>query len=359
MAASPYKVLIVDDSAFIRTLLSDYLKGDKRFELVGAARNGAVALDLILTRQPDIVILDLIMPDMDGIGLLQELKVRGLKIPVIVFSSQAKEDADVTAQAFALGALDIVLKPDSPASVRVLKDEFVSRMLAILRRTDRELQSPAPVRARPRVAPRFAIRQPVQNRQIVAIGISTGGPNTLSSMLPLFPAGFGAPILIVQHMPEGFTAAFARRLDEACALRVHEACDGEPLEPGHVYVAPGGRHLVVKKNRRDEIFAALSDEAPVTGFRPSATVLFRSVAEIFGRNALGVIMTGMGSDGCEGLESLKEAGGTIVAQDEESCVVYGMPRVAVERDLADRVLPFPKIPEYVQTWLVKRRAGGE
>lgn len=352
---TPYKVLIVDDSAVVRTVLERIIGKDPRFAVVAFARNGVVALERYTAVQPDIIILDIVMPEMDGLTFLERLG--RVKAPILVFSTRMKRGARETIRAFELGAADFLLKPENPHEIEQLERELLGRMLALVRHHDAGDHSPEATAAAPvpRAATTAEIVQPllapppVLTSPVIGIGISTGGPNTLMHMLPLLPVDLPAPIVIVQHMPVGFTRTMAERLDEICRLTVREAADGDDLKPAAVYIAPAGRQLrVVRSGRHAAV--KLSDDEPVNGFRPSASVLFASLAELYGKHALGIIMTGMGNDGIQGLHALKQTGATIVAQDEASCVVYGMSRCAIAAGLADRIMPPDKIAEFIISW---------
>jgi two-component system chemotaxis response regulator CheB len=320
----PVRVLIVDDSALIRQLLTTLLSADPEIEVVGTADDPYVARDRIKALNPDVVTLDVEMPHMDGITFLR--KIMTLRpMPVIMISTLTQAGADVTLEALEIGAVDFVAKPSSDAA----------KALPALAG---ELQAKVKAAARTRIATRAAMaaipikkstRSVRPNGKIIAIGASTGGVEALKVVLMQLPADC-PPIVITQHMPPRFTAAFAQRLNRECPMTVSEAADGDIIEPGHAYIAPGSHHLQLVKSGSG-YRCALDDGPPVTGHRPSVDVLFRSVARSVGKSAIGVILTGMGKDGAEGLLELRKAGGQTIGQDEASSLIYGMPHVAFER----------------------------
>ena len=332
-AANKIRVLVVDDSALMRKLIPQMLQGDEVIEVVGTAMDGTFCLKKIEELKPNVVTLDLEMPGMNGIDTIKEI-MRRQPLPVIVFSSHSTEGASVTMKALGLGAFDFVTKPrDATAHMAEASRELIAKIKAAA-------ESKWKPRMLPGTTPRPEKRD-ISNAgipsKVVAIGISTGGPQAMEYMLSQLPADFPGTILVVQHMPEGFTDMFARRLNETSPLRVKEAQSGDLLLPGRVLVCPGSRHLKVKRLPLGDI-AVLSDDPRVNGHRPSADVLLRSVGEEYRANAIGVLMTGMGDDGAEGLGAIKKAGGMTIAQSEESCIVYGMPKAAIERGYAIRVV---------------------
>jgi two-component system chemotaxis response regulator CheB len=331
------RVLVVDDSALMRKLIPMILERDPDIEVVGTAMDGAFALRKIAELQPDIVTLDLEMPRMDGLETLR-LIMRGAPLPVIVFSTHSKEGAYSTFKALALGAIDFVAKPRNAAAGNL---EPVALQLAekikVAKRAGGQKSIPKPVLEAPPSSKKRS-RPAIPPNRVIAIGISTGGPNALQYLLTQFPADFPATFVVVQHMPEGFTDMFARRLDECCALDVHEAKSGDLLIAGRVLICPGNRHMMVRRMPRGEM-VVLSDTPPINGHRPSADVLFHSVAQEFGLTSVGIIMTGMGEDGAEGIGAIKAAGGMTIAQSEETCVVGGMPRAAIMKGFVQKVLP--------------------
>jgi two-component system, chemotaxis family, protein-glutamate methylesterase/glutaminase len=332
---SPVRVLVVDDSALMRKLIPQILQTDPSIEVVGTAIDGIFGLKKIAELKPQVVTLDLEMPGMGGLEMLKEI-MRLHRIPVLVVSSHSTEGASVTLKALSLGAFDFVAKPqDVAARMPEIAHELIGKIKAAAQsRPESVVPSPQLVRRAVKV-PEDLRRRP---SRVVAIGISTGGPQALQYLLPQLPADFPAALLIVQHMPEGFTDMFARRLDEICAIRVKEAQSGDLLLAGRALIAPGNRHLKIKRLTTDHV-AVLSDEPKVNGHRPSVDALFQSVAQEFGDKSIAVLMTGMGDDGARGLGEIKDAGGLTIAQSENSCVVYGMPKAAIERGFAVRVVP--------------------
>jgi two-component system, chemotaxis family, protein-glutamate methylesterase/glutaminase len=347
------RVLVVDDSALMRKLIPAILARDPSIEVVGTAMDGAFALKKIEELHPDVVTLDLEMPRMDGIETLRLIMKRA-PLPVILFSTHSKEGAYSTLKALALGAVDFIAKPTDAAGghLEAIADQLVEKIKVAKRAVGRKLP-PATVAIDPPELHK-GIRNALPPSRIIAIGISTGGPNALQFVLSQIPGDFPASILVVQHMPEGFTEMFARRLDECCALDVQEAKSGDLLIAGRVLICPGNRHMMVRRMPRGDM-AVLNDGPPVNGHRPSVDVLFHSVAQEFGPMAVGVLMTGMGEDGAEGLGAIKAASGMTVAQSEETCVVGGMPRAAILKGHAQQVLPL----EGLGTFLVSHYGGGE
>ena len=330
------RVLVVDDSALMRKLIPAILERDSSIEVVGTAMDGAFALKKIEELHPDVITLDLEMPRMDGMETLR-LIMRRAPLPVIVFSTHSKEGAYSTFKALALGAIDFVAKPKNAAAghLDAIAVQLIEKIKVAKRVSGRTIRQSVPVETQP-VAKKI-LRATLPPNRIVAIGISTGGPNALQYVLSQIPADFAASTLIVQHMPEGFTEMFARRLDECCALDVREARSGDLLVAGRVLICPGNRHMMVRRMPRGDM-VVLSDGPPMNGHRPSADVLFHSVAQEFGLTAIGVIMTGMGDDGAEGLGAIKAAGGMTVAQSEDTCVVSGMPRAAIAKGYANKIV---------------------
>ena len=339
------RVLVVDDSALMRKLIPSVLARDPSIEVVGTAMDGAFALKKIEELHPDVVTLDLEMPRMDGMETLR-LIMRRAPMPVVLFSTHSKEGGYATLKALALGAIDFVQKPQDAAAghLESIADLLIEKIKVAKRAAGRKL--PAAVVSDDPPKGKKKTHTALPPNRIIAIGISTGGPNALQYVLSQIPGDFPASILIVQHMPEGFTEMFAKRLDECCALEVQEARSGDLLVASRVLICPGNRHIMVRRMPRGDM-AVLSDGSPVNGHRPSADVLFHSVAQQFGPTAVGLLMTGMGEDGAEGLGALKAAGGVTVAQSEDTCVVSGMPRAAISKGYADKVIPLEGIAAYL------------
>lgn len=340
---APVRVLVVDDSALMRKLIPQILERDDAIAVVGTAMDGNFALKKIEELRPQVITLDLEMPGLNGIDTLKAV-MRKYRLPVIVVSSHTTAGASITLKALALGAFDFVAKPqEASGHMPDIAQELISKIKAAAQSKGISIQ--------PVFEPRLKISKAAMPSgpatRIVAIGISTGGPNALQHMLTKLPSDFPGSILIVQHMPEGFTEMFARRLDESCAIRVKEAVSGDLLLSGRALICPGNRHMKVKRLPLGEV-AVLSDEPRVNGHRPSVDVLFKSMAEEFGSRGLGVLMTGMGEDGASGLGAMKKAGAMTIAQSEDSCVVFGMPKAAIERGYATRVIHLDALANTLQ-----------
>jgi two-component system chemotaxis response regulator CheB len=325
----------------MRKLIPQILQRDSNIEVVGTAIDGDFGLKKIQELKPDVVTLDLDMPRMDGMETLRQI-MRKEHLPVIVVSALSTEGATATFKALALGALDFVAKPHDAASSHMdgIAEDLISKIKIASRSRIKQAvpQFLSESSKREKTASKKR-RAPVK---VVAIGVSTGGPNALQFLLSQLPADFAGSILVVQHMPVGFTEMFARRLNESCAIEVKEAQQGDLLIAGRALVCPGDKHIRVRKMPLAAT-AVLSDEPRVNGHRPSVDVLFRSVAAELGEKSIGVLMTGMGDDGAAGLGEIKRAGGFTIAQSEDSCVVFGMPKAAIERGHAMRILPLEAI----------------
>ncbi len=347
---SKIRVLVVDDSAIYRKVITDVLSGQPEIEIVGAAANGKIALEMIEKEKPDLLTLDIEMPVMTGLEVLQELNRMKSPVKAIVLSGLTHEGAKATIQAMGLGALDVVLKPNADsyqAGAKELKQVLLPRVKAIgaglinRTRTVGVASPPHP----------SAVATPSRRRKgaygIVVIGVSTGGPPALTRLLPKIPADLGVPIVIVQHMPPMFTKSLANSLDQVCPFDVLEAEGGMVLKPGQALIAPGGKHLKLVSSGA-KVMTKVTDDPPENACRPSVDYLFRSVAEVYGEETLSVIMTGMGSDGTLGARFIKSKGGTLFCQDEASCVVFGMPKALVENGDADAVFPLDKLAAGIQ-----------
>jgi len=356
------RVLVVDDSVVVRRIVSDALSTDPDVMVVGSAPSGRIALAKIPQISPDLITLDIEMPDMDGLETLVALRKDYPRLPVIMFSTLTRRGATSTLDALAAGASDYVTKPTGltgPAATAFIQTELLPRVKALCPRAAAPAApSPRPA-ARPRVAASAVVPRPAGGPiDVLAIGVSTGGPNALADLLPALPADFPVPVVIVQHMPPMFTRLLAERLDSRCALHVTEAVPGDVVEPGGVWLAPGDYHMVV---RRDGVGVRIAThQGPQeNSCRPSVDVLFRSVAEVYGERALAVVLTGMGQDGLLGSERLGETGARILVQDEATSVVWGMPGFVANAGLADAVLPLPALgPVIVRRVLESRAASG-
>jgi len=330
------KVLVVDDSALVRDVLTRELSRDPEIEVVGAVPDPYVARDEIIRLQPDVITLDIEMPRMDGLTFLRKL-MRHFPMPVIVISSLTPKGGELALEAMDLGAVDVMCKPGAAYSVGDLAMEIRDKVKAAAR-------TPVGPSVAPKIPERSATRLSMTKttHKVVAIGASTGGTKALEYLLTELPAN-SPGILIVQHMPEHFTKSFAERLNSLCAIEVKEAEDGDTIAPGKAIIAAGNFHLLL--DRSGAIYQARVKSGPlVSRHRPSVDIMFRSVARYAGRNAVGVILTGMGSDGAGGMKEMKDSGSCNIAQDEASCIVYGMPKEAVARGGVDHILPLQDIP---------------
>ena len=328
------RVLIVDDSAYVRKVLRQMLSRSPFIEVVGAARNGEEALELVEELDPDVVTCDLNMPAMDGTAFVREQMARR-PLPVIIISV-ASQAAEPVLAALEAGAIDFVQKPTALATDKLLDiaDELIDKVKAAAgtpRTTFRRMAGATPV-----ASPLHLPRTGAAALDIVVIGTSTGGPQALKTVLPAFPADFPVPIAMVLHMPPGYTEAYARKLDETCPLHVVEAQGGEVVQPGMAFLAPAGRHLTFVRQPGGAVLTRLDLRPLDTPHRPAVDVLFQSAAQVYRSRVLGVVLTGMGADGREGAAWIKAEGGRILTEAEESCVVYGMPRSVVEAGVSDR-----------------------
>jgi two-component system chemotaxis response regulator CheB len=339
----PIKVLIVDDSAIVRKLLADALKSEPDIEVVGGAGDPYVARDMILRLEPDVLTLDIEMPRMDGLSFLRRLMAYR-PMPVIIISSLTQAGSEATIDALRAGAVDVLAKPGGPSSVGELAARLKHRVRAIGGMTQAALaRAVASVTPAPTAAIRFD--SPRRRYGVIAIGTSTGGPHAIEAVLSRMPAE-APPIVITQHMPAGFTKAFAARLDKVCQMRVVEATGGEQLEPGTAYLAPGEHHLIVQR-RGIRMMTVLHDGPPLHHQRPAVDELFLSLAKLEGVPIVAALLTGMGSDGADGLLALRQAGAETIAQDEASCVVFGMPREAIARGAALHVSTLLQMPTLI------------
>lgn len=354
MSAQPVRVLVVDDSALMRKLIPQMIETDTSIQVVGTAMDGNFGLKKIAELKPQVITLDLEMPGMDGLEMLKEV-MRRHRLPVIVVSSHSTAGAAVTLKALSLGAFDFVAKPaDVTSRMQESARDLIAKIKAAAQSRGIQIAPPEEFPDPQRRKKVLAVGSQAPTK-VIAIGVSTGGPQSLQYVLAQLPPDFPGAILVVQHMPEGFTEMFARRLDECSSLRIKEAQSGDVLQPGRVLICPGSRHLKVKRLPLGDV-AVLSDEPRVNGHRPSADVLFKSVAEEFGPRGIGVIMTGMGDDGANGLGSIKAAGGMTIAQSEQSCVVFGMPKAAIERGHALRVVDLNALAATLQAQCAERPA---
>jgi len=355
-AAGRIRVLIVDDSAVMRSLLRSVLLSDPGLEVAGTAADGASALECLRLGRPDLIVLDVEMPVMDGLVTLRELRARNHTMPVIMCSSLTQRGARVTIEALASGASDYVAKPSGQAgresATRALAQELIPKIRALTG----HLQARPAVAAVPRTmlpmapAPTPAPQSPAKPL-VLAIGVSTGGPAALDVLLPELPAGFSLPVLIVQHMPEVFTRLLAERLSRRCGLRVSEAAEGMPATAGGIYIARGNWHMEALPATRPGAPATihLTQDPPENHCRPAVDTLFRSTARVYGSGVLAVVLTGMGYDGLAGSRIIREQGGSVLAQDQATSTVWGMPGAVAQAGLAYKVLPLAAIaPEILR-----------
>lgn len=332
------KVLVVEDSPIMRKLITDILKNDPEIEVIDTAKTGKEAIEKAKSLKPDVITLDIEMPEMDGISALKILKKETPQTKVIMFSSLTQEGAKATIECLSLGAYDFVPKPSTKSfyeSIKKIEQDLIPKVKSII-----PLERIKFIYKAPHITPK--IKKGIY--KICGIGVSTGGPQTLIKIIPELPPNFPAPVLIVQHMPPIFTKQLAERLNSLSRLRVKEAEEGELIKDGVIYIAPGDYHMEVKKE--NALVKIKLHQGPPRNFcRPSVDELFESLAEVYNGNTLVLILTGMGSDGKEGAKKIKEKGGVVLAQDAESSVVFGMPKAVIEEGLADEVVNLSKIPE--------------
>ncbi len=334
---TPVRVLVVDDSAYIRKVVKEMLSRSPALEVVGTARDSEEALDLVEQLKPDVVTCDLIMPGTDGVDFIQRQMSRR-RVPIVIVS-MAGESSERVLSGLDAGAIDFVQKPTALATEKVfdVADELIAKVTAAAGASMRELPQ---VESRPGAI----VSSTFRNRySVLVLGVSTGGPQGLKSVIARLPADFPIPVAVVLHMPIGYTEAYAKRLDELSALTVIEARDGEEFRPGVVLVAPAGRHLKLQREADGRVISRLDVRPLDTPHRPSVDVLFQSAAELYGDRVLGVVMSGMGSDGRDGAAWIKARGGHVLTEAEETCVVYGMPRAIVEAGLSDEEVPLDRL----------------
>ena len=350
------KVMVVDDTVVYRKIVSDVLAELPDVEVVGTAHNGKAALLKLKTLKPDLITLDIEMPEVNGIDVLQRMQTEAPHVGAIMLSTLTQQGGALTMRALELGAFDFIPKPQSGTMVenkKVVKDALTPMLKAFARSRDirsqlrsfpRTKHLPRPVARRPMTSPSKRVVGRSERASIIGIGISTGGPNALARMLPSIPKDIGVPIVIVQHMPPLFTQSLANSLNNKCQLEVREAKNGEPLLPNVAYIAPGGKQMkIVAGPDGKQRVIKITDDPAENNCKPSVDYLFRSIAAHYVGRAAGVIMTGMGSDGTKGLQMMKNNGATVIAQDESSCVVFGMPKEPVESGLADIVVPLDQL----------------
>jgi two-component system chemotaxis response regulator CheB len=334
------RVLVVDDSAYVRKVVSQILSRSPFLEVVGTARDGQEALEQVIELKPDVVACDLIMPNLDGVGFVRQQMARQ-PVPIVIVSVSS-ETGELVLSALDAGAVDFVQKPTALASDRLLEmgEELISKVKTAAGARLRVPAATANPVSSPWTRPRSAL-------DVVVIGISTGGPQALRTLVPRLPVGLPVPLVIVLHMPVGYTQMYARKLDEMSPLNVVEAEDGIEVRSGSVLVAPAGRHLTLRRNGGGTVVTHLDVRPLDTPHRPSVDVLFQSAADAYAGRVLGIVMTGMGSDGREGAAWIKAKGGTILTEAEETCVVYGMPRSVVEAGLSDRSVGLDRMADAI------------
>ncbi|MCX8111062.1 MAG: chemotaxis response regulator protein-glutamate methylesterase [Syntrophorhabdaceae bacterium] len=342
MMTEKIKVLVVDDSAFMRGVISKMLESDAEIEVIGTAKNGQEAIEKVDALKPDVMTLDIEMPVMNGIEALKYIMEKN-PLPVIMFSALTKEGAEITLEALSIGAADFMAKDFSNFSINIIKkeNELVNKVKTVARKKR--------VYSVRRVYHSRASSSPVTVKRsrysILALGASTGGPPAIEHILSGFPKEFPVPIIIAQHMPRLFTRSFAQRLNNAAQIEVKEAENGESLRSGTAFIAPGDSHMSIRR-KGTEVYVEFVNDAKYI-YRPSVDLLFSSTAMAYGEGTLCVILTGMGNDGLAGIKDIKSKNGYVIAQNEETCIVYGMPRAVVNANMADAVLPIDKIPDEI------------
>jgi two-component system chemotaxis response regulator CheB len=350
------RVLVVDDTVLFRRIISDALAGAPNVEVVGTASNGRLAMARIAALQPDLVTLDIEMPEMNGIEVLEAMAAGGIKTGVIMLSSLTVRGGEMTVRALELGAFDFLTKPEG-GNAEINLGDLRARLLPMIRAFDRRREVRAILsgtgswsapNAGPPLAPLAGLQRSVRQTRrtgppLVLIGVSTGGPGALAKLVPALPGDLGAPVFIVQHMPAMFTQPLAASLNQKSAIRVKEARDGEIAQANCAYVAPGGRQMKLFAGPKSEIMVRITDDPPENGCRPAVDYLFRSAALHFPGRSVAAILTGMGNDGTDGLRMLKRSGCFAIAQDEASCVVFGMPKEAIQAGVVDTVAPLEMI----------------
>jgi two-component system chemotaxis response regulator CheB len=331
------RILVVDDSAFMRKIITDMINSDPQLTVVGTAFDGLDALQKTSQLRPDVITLDVNMPRMDGLTTLKRL-MKQHPLPIIMLSAATQEGAETTFTALKLGAVDYIPKPSGQISLDIekVRNELVDKI-----KTAAQAKI---VTHEPETCSRVRIKQKVTEK-IVTIGASTGGPPALEEILVQLPKNT-PPILIVQHMPSGFTNSFAKRLNRLCSFEVKEAEDGDTINQRQALIAPGGYHMTVTRDRRVQLDCGPTEH----GVRPAVDPMMRTAAAVYGSETIGVILTGMGRDGASGMKAIKEKGGRTIAQDEATCTVFGMPKMAIQEGSVDRILPLSKIPEQILRW---------
>ena len=350
------RVLVVDDSALMRLMISDILNSDKEIEVVATARDGEDGIKKVTELKPDVVTLDVEMPRLDGLDALGYI-MSEIPTPVVMISAFTKKGAEVTFRAMEYGAVDFVSKPSGPISrgIRVIGDELIAKIKVAVRVDLDKLNFIGPKKI-PEKYLKAKPKKIVPEVKVVTIGASTGGPRALGGILSQLDPDIPAGLLIVQHMARGFTKTFADRLDRESRIEVKEAEAGNRIEQGKALIAPGDYHMTVRRDKIGKETAGvicLNQDSPVYGLRPTVDIMMLSAVEVYGGKTVGVILTGMGSDGAKGMKAIKENKGKTIAQDKNTCVVYGMPKAAVEEGVVDKVVPLDKIAEEIMKMVKK------
>lgn len=343
------KVLVVDDSAFMRKLVSDVLNASLGMIVINTARNGLEAIEKIKVNRPDVITMDIEMPGMDGLSALKQI-MEQYPIPVVMLSSLTKTGAETTLKALELGAVDFIAKSSGPiANIQGIGEELINKVRAAAKANVKPTTKPAGILQKPamKLSPSSAYEE-----KVVAIGTSTGGPRALQEIITKIPAHFPSGILIVQHMPPGFTKSLAERLNSISAIEVKEAADGDIVRPGLALIAPGDYHMRVERIAK-RVLVKISQDAQIGGHRPAVDPMLLSVADVYRQNAVGVILTGMGHDGTIGIKAIKGRGGYTIAEDQSTSVVYGMPRSAKESGAVDKMVPLPLVAGEIIDYITK------
>ncbi len=351
------RILVVDDSALYRQLVRNVLRTIDGVEVVGVATSGSDALQKLEELEPDLLTLDVEMPELSGLDVLREMKKRRSRAKAVMLSSLTKNGAQITADSLLAGAFDFIHKPnssDAESNRQILHGELSEKIEAFRESIGVSLPRRTAKVAAEIAIPAISSSSTCQAYEAVVIGTSTGGPVALREVLPKLPRDLGVPVLVVQHMPKYYTQSLAERVNDMCELTVLEAQDGMRVEPNKVYIAPGGSHLKLSGTTFKPILQT-TDEPPEHNCRPSVDYLFRSAANFYNGRVLGVVLTGMGRDGTEGCREIKRLGGFVIAQHPDGCVVYGMPKVVVEQQLVDRVVPLDKIAAWIVRELSRSR----
>lgn len=343
----PVRVLIVDDSAYMRVVLRDMLQSEEGISVAGTAKDGLEAVAKASSLRPDVVLLDIQMPKMDGLATLQRI-MKESPTRVVMLSAMNKVDVQLPLKALEMGAVDFIPKPSGPVSIDIVRfkkaiADLVRSAAAAKLDVVKRMRGPLHVKHLQEAKP----SAPKPDGKAVVMAASTGGPRSLEAIFAALPRTISCPVFIVQHIPAEFSSSFAKRLDAAKGPRVALATDGTVIEPGTAYLAPGGYHLKLQRKDRGRVVARLDDSSPVQFVKPSANVLFESAAECYGDRLLGVVLTGMGSDGAQGARAIKKSGGRVIAQDEASSVIFGMAKAVIEAKAADEVVPLERIPQSI------------